>query len=137
MVIVDTSVWIDFLRNVINPHTVWLENAILHQEIGLTSLVLCEILQGARTDARFREFRRDLLQFPIFDSGSTELAIASAQNYRLLRQDGYTVRKTIDCLIATFCMEYGHQLLHNDRDFDAFETRLGLRVLHPPATVLN
>jgi hypothetical protein len=137
MVIVDTSVWIDYLSDIVNRQTVWLETAIGQDEIGLTSLILCEILQGVRTKAEFSEFRRDLLQFTVFDTGSAELAISSAQNYRTLRQKGFTVRKTIDCIIATFCMEHGHQLLHRDHDFEAFETHLGLRVLHPPAIPLN
>ena len=137
MVIVDTSVWIDFLRNAVNPHAQWLERSVFHQEIGLTSLILCEILQGARTDARFHAFRRDLSRFPIFDSGSTSLAIAAARNYRILREKGFTTRKTGDCLIATLCIESGYQLLHNDRDFTPFEMHLGLNVLHPPALPLN
>jgi hypothetical protein len=133
MVIVDTSVWVDYLYDIVNRQTAWLDDAISRQEIGLTSLVLCEVLQGVRSDSQFRGFRRDLLQFAIFDTGSTELAILSAQNYRTLRQKGFTIRKTIDCIIATFCIEYGHQLLHKDGVFDAFEAHLGLRVLHPPA----
>ena len=137
MVIVDTSVWIDALRGTANRQTVWLKQAVKTQEIGLTSLVLCEVLQGIGSDSEFRGFKRDLLQFAIFDTGSAELAISSAQNYRTLRGKGFTVRKTIDCIIATFCMEYGHQLLHKDYDFDAFENHLGLRVLHPPAIPLN
>jgi|SRR5271157_650213 predicted nucleic acid-binding protein len=131
MVIVDTSVWVDYLNDIVNLQSVWLDDAISRQEIGLTSLVLCEVLQGVRNDSQFHGFRSDMLQFAIFDTGSTELAILSAQNYRTLRQKGYTIRKTIDCIIATFCIEYGHQLLHKDSDFDAFEAHLGLRVLHP------
>ena len=103
------------------------------QEIGLTSLILCEILQGVPSNIEFRKFRRDLLQFTVIDTGSAELAIASAENYRMLRQKGFTVRKTIDCIIATFCIQEGHQLLHRDSDFEPFEQYLGLRVVHPPA----
>ena len=65
----------------------------------------------------------------MFSTGGKDLAIATAQNYRTLRESGYTVRKTIDCLIATFCLEAGHQLLHRDRDFDPFEEVLGLKVV--------
>jgi predicted nucleic acid-binding protein len=137
MVIVDTSVWIDAFRGTANRQTVWLRQAIGTQEIGLTSLVLCEVLQGVGSNSEFSEISKDLLQFAVFDTGNAELAISSAQNYRTLRQKGFTVRKTIDCIIATFCMEYGHQLLHNDHDFDAFEAHLGLRVLHPTAIPLN
>jgi hypothetical protein len=72
-----------------------------------------------------------MLQLPIFENFTAELAIASAENYRALRDRGVTVRKTIDCMIATFCIVEGYELLHRDRDFDAFELQLGLRVIHP------
>lgn len=131
MVIVDTSVWIDALRGNPTKPVVWLKGAIAVEEIGLVSLVLCEVLQGVKLDSDFLDFQRDLMQFPVFDVGSTDLAVKSAHNYRALRRKGYTVRRTIDCIIATFCIEESHVLLHNDRDFDAFEQHLGLRVLHP------
>ena len=78
----------------------------------------------------FARVRADLLKFRIFQTGGSELAIAAAQNYRDLRQRGYTVHKTIDCLIATFCLQAKHELLHRDHDFDCFEKVLGLQVLH-------
>jgi predicted nucleic acid-binding protein len=131
MVIVDTSVWIDALRGNTNSHVLWLRAAILREEIGLTSLILCEVLQGVLSDREFLQFRSDLIKFAVFESDGIELAIASAQNYRTLRQKGLTIRRTMDCIIATFCIENGHQLLHKDRDFDAFERHLGLRVAHP------
>jgi predicted nucleic acid-binding protein len=131
MVIVDSSVWIDYLIGVVNLHTDWLDAAAGRLEMGLTSLNLCEILQGVRSEAQCRQFQRDLLEFPIFETSTIQLAIASARNYRILRSRGITVRKTIDCIIATFCIESGYELLHNDRDFDAFETHLGLAVRHP------
>jgi predicted nucleic acid-binding protein len=131
MVIVDTSVWIDALRGLPNRQSLWLKGSVSRRDIGLTSLVLCEILQGVISDREFRDFRQDLLQFPVFETGSVDLAIKSAQNYRTLRQKGFTIRRTIDCIIATFCIENGHELLHNDRDFDAFEQHLNLRVLKP------
>ena len=129
--VVDTSVWIDALRGVPNRHSVWLKSSTSRGDVGLTDLVLCEILQGVVSDRDFGDFRRDLMQFPIFDTGGVELAVRSAQNYRTLRKKGYTVRRTIDCIVATFCIEHGHQLLHSDRDFDAFQLHLGLRVLQP------
>jgi predicted nucleic acid-binding protein len=136
MVIVDTSVWIDYLNNSFNPQTAWLEGALGKQEIGLTSLSLCEVLQGVSSSGHFQQFRDDLLGFAVFETGGSELAIASAENYRKLRRRGLTIRTTIDCIIATFCIEADHQLLHRDRDFDAFEAHLGLKVVHPPATAL-
>ncbi|MGA2216590.1 MAG: PIN domain nuclease [Terracidiphilus sp.] len=137
MLIVDSSVWIDVLRGTANRQSIWLNQAVGQQKIGITGLILCEVLQGARSDAQFRGLRKDLLQFTVFETGTAQLAIASAQNYRALRQKGFTVRKTIDCIIATFCLENGHQLLHNDSDFDAFEAHLGLRVFHPPVVPVN
>jgi predicted nucleic acid-binding protein len=131
MVIVDTSVWIDFLNDVENRQTVWLEAALKLQKIGLTTLILCEVLQGARTELQFHDLIRDFFKLDVFDTGDAKLAVASAQNYRTLRQRGYTIRRTIDCIIATFCIEHGHQLLHNDRDFDVFEAHLDLRVVRP------
>ena len=131
MVIVDTTVWIDYLGGVANQQTSWLDHELGRQRLGLTDLILCEVLQGIRHDAAFARVRRDLLKFRLFDTGGTDLAVASAQNYRSLRRAGYTVRKTIDCLIATFCLEAGHELLHRDHDFDPFEQHLGLRVVHP------
>ena len=131
MVIVDTTVWIDYLGNVTNRQTNWLIRELGRQPLGLTDIVLCEVLQGIRSDAAFAGVRHDLEKFHIFNTGGSELAVAAAQNYRRLRQAGYTVRTTIDCLIATFCLEARHSLLHRDRDFDLFEKYLGLRVVHP------
>jgi predicted nucleic acid-binding protein len=130
MVIVDTSVWIDYLADTSNPQTVWVTRNVEEQELGLTDLILCELLQGARSDAAFTRLRRTLSFFEIFNTGGAEIAIASAQNYRLLRDRGFTVRKTIDAVIATFCIREGHSLLHRDRDFDLFEEHLGLTVIH-------
>jgi hypothetical protein len=131
MVIVDTTVWIDYLRGVTNIQTSWLDRELGGQRLGLTDLILCEVLQGIRGDAAFSRVRRDLLKFEVFDTGGIDLAQAAALNYRFLRKHGYTVRKTIDCLIASFCLKAEHLLLHRDHDFDAFERHLGLRVVHP------
>ena len=131
MVIVDTTVWIDYLRGAENPETAWLDRELTRQRLGLTDLILCEVLQGVRGDAAFAQVRDELLRFQVFETGGKELAIASALSYRTLREKGYTVRRTIDCLIATFCLRAGHELLHRDRDFDGFEKAVGLRVVHP------
>lgn len=133
MVIVDTTVWIDYLRGTENPETRWLDRELQRQRLGLTDLILCEVLQGIRDQSAFAKVRADLLKFQVFPTGGSILAIAAAQNYRDLRQRGYTVHKTIDCLIATFCLEARHELLHRDRDFDCFEKVLGLQVLHAEA----
>jgi len=131
MVIVDTTVWIDYLRGSNNPETNWLDQELTHQRLGLTDLILWEVLQGVRDPTLFEEVRDRLLTFHLFETGGKQLAVESAINYRKLRDQGYTVRRTIDCLIATFCLHAGHELLHRDRDFDSFEKALGLRVVHP------
>ena len=129
MVIVDTTVWIDYLGGVENAQTEWLDEAQQRMRLGLTDLILCELLRGVRGDAMFAQVRREMMRFEIFSTGGMEIAVASAQNFRTLRAKGITVRKTIDCLIATFCITGEHVLLHRDRDFDAFEQHLGLRVV--------
>ena len=130
MILVDTSVWVDFFNNVANPYTAWLERHVYTERIGITDLILCEILQGARDDVRFEQMRRNLTNLPVV-AGSRELSIAAARNYRSLRDRGITVRKPADTLIATTCIELGYLLLHHDRDFDGFERHLGLSVIHP------
>ena len=131
MVIVDTTVWIDYLGGFETPHTTWLEREIDLQRIGMTDLILCEVLQGIREDRLFGQTRDELLKFEVFSTGGSEMAIAAAQNFRALKARGITIRKTIDCWIATFCLLHGHTLLHLDRDYDPFETFLGLQVIHP------
>ncbi|MBS1823401.1 MAG: PIN domain nuclease [Acidobacteria bacterium] len=131
MTIVDTTVWIDYLGGRSTPQTEWFDSQLTRQPFGLTDLILCEILQGVRDTAMATRVRRELAHFDVFDAGGEALAIAAADNYRSLRSRGHTVRKTIDCLIATFCLMEGHSLLHHDRDFDPFERYLGLRVVHP------
>jgi predicted nucleic acid-binding protein len=130
MVIVDTTVWIDYLHAIENPETLWFDRELERRRMGLTDLILCEVLQGIRHERDFVQVQSELLKFNIYRTGGSELAVAAAKNYRELRQSGYTVRKTIDCLIATFCLSGKHELLHRDRDFDCFEEMLGLKVVH-------
>lgn len=129
MVIVDTSVWIDYLKDVSTPQTEWLEAALGEQAIGITSLNLCEVLQGARSDAQFLDIAEQMLKLAVFEIGRSTLAIVAAHNFITLRRRGITIRSTIDCLLATFCIENGYRLLHKDRDFNAFENHLGLQVV--------
>lgn len=131
MVIVDTTVWVDYLNDVATPETDWLDQQLERQPFGLLDLMVCEILQGLSTDEEAARVLRDLRRFVMFETGGVELAVAAAHNYRALRAQGRTIRKTIDGLIATFCLREGHSLLHCDRDFDPFEQLLGLRVMHP------
>ncbi len=130
MVVVDSTVWIDYLADAKNPQANWLNRVLGRQTLAITDMILCEVLQGIRHDRVFFEVREELSRLVLFDTGGKQFAIAAAQNYRYLRQRGYTVRKTIDCYIATFCISGGHTLLHRDRDFDPFERYLGLGVVH-------
>lgn len=131
MVIVDTSALIDYLRGLQNPQTDWLDHHGSARRLGLTDLILCEVLQGCVDEGRFEKTRARLAAFHVFASGGAMLALTAARNYRTLRTEGRTVRGTIDNWIATFCLVTGHELLHNDRDFDHYEEVLGLRVIHP------
>ena len=131
MVIVDTTVWIDYWDGKSTPETEWLDAELDRQRLGVTDIIVCELLQGVRDEAEVTAVERELAKFEVFNTGGVELARAAAENYRALRRHGYTVRKTIDCLIATFCLREGHSLLHRDRDFDAFERLLDLSVIHP------
>jgi predicted nucleic acid-binding protein len=131
MVIVDTTVWVDYLRGAVTAHTDWLDREVEHQRLGLTDIILCEVLQGVREDRHVRQLEAWLTRFEVHATGGREIALATARNYRILRGKGRTVRTTIDGWIATFCIRWGHALLHNDRDFDHFEEILGLSVVHP------
>ena len=129
MVIVDTTVWVDYLRGTRNPETEWLDREAGRTRLGLTDLILSEVLQGVTNDREFQRVLAGLLKFELFEAGGEEVAVAAAQNFRTLRRKGRTVRKTIDCLIATFCILRGHSLLHRDRDYRHFEELLGLSVV--------
>lgn len=130
MVIVDTTVWVDYFRGITNPETDWLDAELDRQRLGLTDIILGEVLQGVRDESTATDVERRLLKLEVFTSGGVDLAREAARNYRILRNRGLTVRKTIDCLIATFCIREGHSLLHRDRDFDPFERYLELLVVH-------
>ena len=131
MVVVDSTVWIDYLRGVQNPETDWLDAELDRQRLALTDIIMCEVLQGMSDDDSANEVEDLLLRLEVFEIGGVALAREAARNYRTLRKRGQTVRKTVDCLIATFCLREGHSLLHRDRDFDPFEKFLDLSVVHP------
>jgi len=129
MLIVDSTVWVDYVNGRSNDETRLLETKIGREDVGLTDLILCEVLQGLRGARELEEVKAELLEFSVFQTGGTRMAVETALNYQKLRAKGFTVRKTIDCWIATFCIREGHELLHRDRDFDPFESELGLRVV--------
>jgi len=131
VVIIDTTVWIDYLRGVSNSETDWVHAELDRQRLGLTDLILCEVLQGVRDESQAKDVERQLLKLEVFPGGGVDVAKDAARHYRLLRSRGHTVRKTVDCLIAAFCIREQHSLLHRDRDFDPFEKFLELPVIHP------
>jgi predicted nucleic acid-binding protein len=131
VVVIDTTVWIDYFQGVRNSETDWLNTELDRERLALTDIILCEVLQGVRDDLVAKEVETALTKCEVFETGAVELAREAARNYRTLRSRGHTVRKTIDCLIATFCLRDQHSLLHRDRDFDPFEKFLDLSVIHP------
>jgi predicted nucleic acid-binding protein len=131
MLIVDSSIWIDYFNGVASTQTDYLNNILDKMPILVGDLILTEVLQGFRQDSDFEKARRIMGKFIQVNMVSSSLALQSARNYRLLRQRGVTVRKTIDNLIATYCIENDHDLLHNNSDFDGYEKYLELRVVHP------
>jgi predicted nucleic acid-binding protein len=130
MILVDTSVWIDYFNGQKTPETTILDQILGVEEILMGDIILAEVLQGFRNDQDFEAALNALSKFKQASMLNPNLAIRSAKNYRQLRKAGITVRKTVDCLIATFCIENRVELLHSDRDFDPFEQQLGLQVRH-------
>lgn len=127
MILVDSSVWIDFFNGRDSRETDLLA-LLLRRRILLTGdLILAEVLQGFRQERDMEAARRALLSLPCADMVGQEMALASANNYRLLRRQGITARKTVDVIIATFCIRNGHVLLYADRDFEPMIEYLGLR----------
>ena len=126
MILVDASVWIDYFRGVVNPQTDLLDQLLDREPLAIGDLILAEVLQGFDKDRDFNQAREMLTSLTVVELGGQEIAIQAAKNFRTLRKLGVTVRKTIDVIIATRCIEDGYQLLHNDRDFDPFRTYLGL-----------
>lgn len=127
MVLVDTSVWIDYFGDILSAQVQQLDGLVGRKRVLTGDLVLAEVLQGLRSDREFRVVRDALLTLDVVSLTSPALAIKSAHNYRVLRRRGLTVRKTIDCLIATWCIEHGVALLFSDRDYEPFVEHLGLR----------
>jgi predicted nucleic acid-binding protein len=130
MLVVDSTVWIDYFNGVETPQVEFLNLALERTPILVGDLILAEVLQGFRHEADFETARCLLTRFTQAQMVSPTLAVKSAHNYRLLRKKSITVRKTIDNLIATFCIENDHELLHNDSDFNGYEKHLGLMVVH-------
>lgn len=129
MILVDSSVWIDHFRDAAAEPVLRLRALIERELLLVGDLVLCEVLQGVRSDAEARLVEEALREFELVTLVDPELAIITAANYRLLRRRGVTLRTTVDLVIGTFCIERGHVLLHNDRDFEPMERFLGLQTV--------
>ena len=129
MTLVDSSVWIDYFRRTATREVERLREFLDNspEELLVGDLVLCEVLQGVRSEAEAVLAEEALRDFEFVTLSDPALAIAAAANYRRLRGRGFTVRTTIDLIIGTFCIERGHVLLHSDRDFEPMERLLGLR----------
>lgn len=126
MILADSSVWIAHLRGHRTPATATLAAAIRDDELLVGDLILLEILQGARDEIQARRLERALLDYPVVSLLDPDLALRAATNYRRLRALGVTIRKTVDLVIGTFCIERGHRLLQADRDFEPMQRHLGL-----------
>jgi predicted nucleic acid-binding protein len=130
LIVVDTSVWIDWLAARSVPHVARMDELLLAQApLAVCDIILHEVLRGVRSDVRFYQLRQELGALPCLGTGGAEFAISAAQRHRKLRVKGVTIYKLTDLYIACACLDHDTQLLHNDRDFDPLEKQLGLRVM--------
>lgn len=127
MILVDSSVWIDYFRGAATPEADALDAILGREPVATGDLILAEVLQGFASDRDFERARRLLATPVLVEIGGERIAVQAARNFRALRALGVTARKTIDTLIATRCIESGLALLYSDRDFDPFVEHLGLR----------
>jgi predicted nucleic acid-binding protein len=127
VILVDSSVWVDYFRGKGTAQTGLLDGLLDSEELSIGDLVFIEVLQGCKVDREFNEVRRLLGRLQLIALSGPDVVVEAAKNYRKLRALGVTVRGTVDVVLATRCIVSGHQLLHSDRDFDAFEKHLGLR----------
>jgi predicted nucleic acid-binding protein len=131
VILVDSSVWIDYFRGVSTPTSDRLDILLATEPLYIGDLILTEVLQGFVTERDFERGLQQLGELSVVEIGGEIVAVAAARNYRMLRAQGVTVRKTIDCLIATRCIIDGYALLYSDRDFDPFLQHLGLLSANP------
>ena len=135
MILVDTSIWVKFFNRARDTQAVHLHDLIERgAAVALTDLVLTEILQGIQDEHRFGAARRNLLDFPIFRAEGLETFVHAAQLHRRCRRAGFTVRTTVDCIIAAVAIEHGLDLFHDDRDFDAIARCAPLTIYRVPTT---
>lgn len=129
MIVVDSSVWIDYFNGKETRQTEWLDSSLGNIPLIMGDLILTEVLQGFQKDKDFKIARDLLLEIPFMAMGGRDLALESALNYRILRRRGVTVRKTIDIMIGTFCIHYQLPLLHDDKDFVPMVKFLGMKTV--------
>lgn len=129
MILVDTSVWIDYLRGLATTQTIELGIQMESGPLLVGDLILCEVLRGMRSGAQARRVEASLRRFELISLSGPEIAIKAADNYRQLRRRGVTIHSVVDILIGAFCIEHGHALLHSDRDFEPMERFLGLQTV--------
>jgi predicted nucleic acid-binding protein len=133
VILVDSSVWVDYFKGRATAQTGLLEGLLDSQELAIGDLNFIEVLQGCKIEKEFNEVRRLLGRLDLVVLGGEDVAVPAAKNYLKLRQLGLTVRGTIDVVLATRCIVSGYRLLHSDRDFDAFEKHLGLKCVFSDA----
>ncbi len=131
MILVDSSVWIDYFNGAVTPQTEKLHDLLDVEPLAIGDLILTEVLQGFREDRDFERAKDALTSMEVVDIAGWETALRAARNYRSLGKLGITVSKTFDSLIAARCIESDFHLLHSDRDFGPFERHLGLRSVIP------
>ena len=129
MVLVDTSVWIDYFRGRNSPQTNKLDELLDDERIATGDLIIAELMQGFRTKSQIVAAQNIISRLEYFDLVGKDIAFKAAENYRLLRKEGISIRKTIDIVIGTFCIENNFKLLHADRDFEPMTEYLGLVAL--------
>lgn len=130
MILVDSSVWVDYFRGSQSPQTEKLDSVFSTNQFVVGDLILAEVLQGFEDEKQFSEALSLFRTVQIVQLCGYSVAVEAAKNFRTLRRKGFTIRKTIDTLIATACIHYGFELLHNDRDFLPFEQHLGLKCIN-------
>lgn len=130
MILVDSSVWIQYFNGEVNPQTDYLDEILGVEPVGIGDLILLEVLQGFRSDLGYEKAKSLLMDLPVFEMLGKDQAVRTAENYRHLRKMGITVRKTIDTIIASYCISRGFPLLFTDRDFEPFVKYLDLKVAH-------
>ena len=129
MILVDSSVWIDYFNGQVTPKTNKLDTLLGVEPLGIGDLILTEVLRGFRSDVDYQTAKKLMMTLSIFEMLGTDMAIQSADNFRILRKRGITVRKTADVIIASYCIEHNYSLLFADKDFLPFVAHLGLKAV--------